>query len=367
MSLLRPFLSRRGRLLLVAAAFLLIGTLIVAPSVSGAKAAVKQFTATMLPPDTAIGGVPGTWTEQVRNCGAPIVPPCTRASTIGIGQLTITVPSEFRPITSVSASSPEGRSWSASYNSSTGIISAQAVTGSNKLQSGERVDITFSAAPTTCDTGSRSFATKAYGSLPPPSGELFDIQGLQPSLTLNGCGLESGGSITDPETGQTETIAGDFDGHVLVTFGGDNLPDCSEEAGFGALGAQWESYHLPAPVTITPASDFVAGGPKVSTSEFDQSIAGGDSSWYLICYAVPIDEAHPEPFASRGREDGLAINQSIGGIPNWVGILASCVEVSRPCVSEQFLTTGPGAPPWNPGDNRVHIAITIDPGDPHKR
>jgi len=36
-------------------------------------------------------------------------------------------------------------------------------------------------------------------------------------------------------------------------------------------------------------------------------------------------------------------------------------------VSEQFLTTGPGAPPWDPSTEKVHIAIRMDPGDPHKR
>ena len=169
--------------------------------------------------------------------------------------------------------------------------------------------------------------------------------------------------MTDPTTGQTETISGDFQGHVSVTFGGAG-PDCSSEAGFGDLGAQWEVYHLPSPVTITPAADFVAGDEdKISTSEFDQDIFGGDSSWYLICYAVP--QAGHAQFETRGG--GTAIAQTIGGVPNFVGILASCADAPTPCVSEQFLTTGPGAPPWSPGANRVHISIRMEPGDPHKR
>jgi hypothetical protein len=181
-------------------------------------------------------------------------------------------------------------------------------------------------------------------------------------VTIAGCQLASGGSATDPATGQTETIEGDFTGHVNVTFGGDG-PDCSSEAGFGALGDQWEVYHLPSPVTITPAADFVAGSEdKISTSEFDQDIFGGDSSWYLICYAVPQD-GHTR-FVTRGG--GLAVAQTVGGVLSWVGILASCDDAPTPCVSEQFLTTGPGAPPWSPGANRVHIANTMNPGDPHR-
>jgi hypothetical protein len=129
-------------------------------------------------------------------------------------------------------------------------------------------------------------------------------------------------------------------------------------------------YHLPSPVSITPAGDFHVGTPpqdKISTSEFDQDIFGGDSSWYLICFAVPIDEAHPTAFATRGG--GTAINQSIGGVAHWVGILASCVDAPTPCVSEQFLTTGPGTNPalWDPNQNKVHIAIRMKPGDPYKK
>jgi hypothetical protein len=83
----------------------------------------------------------------------------------------------------------------------------------------------------------------------------------------------------------------------------------------------------------------------------------------LICYAVP--QAGHAQFETRG--DGLAIAQTIGGTPHWVGILASCLDAPTPCVSEQFLTTGPGSPPWSPSANKVHISVRMDPGDPYKR
>jgi hypothetical protein len=186
----------------------------------------------------------------------------------------------------------------------------------------------------------------------------------QPSVTIAGCQLASGGSATDPETGQTETIEGNFTGHVNVTFGGDIGPDCGGTE-FGALGDQWQVYHLPTQVTITPASDFVAGSQdKISTSEFPLvNPPGGDSSWYLICFAVP--QAGHTAFVTRGG--GTAMPQTIGGIPHFVGILASCADAPTPCVSEQFLTTGPGAAPWSPSANRVHIAVRMDPGDPYKK
>jgi hypothetical protein len=360
MSLLRPKLPR---LAFVAMSLILMGALVAAPSVSGAKAAVKQFTATIAP-DTAIGGISGTWTERVKNCGTPIAAPCTAASTIAIGQIRITVPPEFRsePDLSVGVIASNGSHWTALYDS--GVITAQPDNGSNKLNSGEYVDITVNAIPE-CISGPKEFTTTAVGGLPNgPNNQAFSIVGSQPSVTIAGCQLASGGTATDSETGQTETIEGDFQGHVNVTFGGDTGPDCGG-AEFGALGDQWQQYHLATQVTITPADDFVAGSEdKISTSEFPLvTPPGGDSSWYLICFAVP-QEGH-SAFETRGG--GTAIPQTIGGIPHFVGILASCADAPTPCVSEQFLTTGPGSPPWSPGANKVHIAIRMDPGDPYKR
>jgi hypothetical protein len=367
MSVLRPILSRRVGLPLVAAALLLIGTLVAAPSVSGAAPArVKQFLAT-IDPTTGTPGVLGTWTEEVTNCGVPVVTPCTAASTIGLGAVRIAVPAEFRPVTLVSvATSPTVRNWTASYAPATGNIIATAVSG-DKLQPGDSVSITFRATPTTTTCPPTPFTTAAWGSTSVPGSDSFQIVSAQPAVSVAAPGeacLESGGSATDPTTGQTETIEGDFTGHVNVTFGGPG-PDCGGPE-FGTLGDQWQVYHLPSPVTLTPADDFEAGpSDKVSTSEFDQDIFGGDSSWYLICFAVP-QEGHTA-FQTRGG--GTAVPQMVGGVPSFVGILASCVDAPTPCVSEQFLTTGPGSNPslWDPTQNRVHIAIRMEPGDPHKR
>ena len=352
-------------MVLLAVSLLLMAAFVAAPGVSGARNAVKQFTATITS-DTATGGVAGTWTEHIKNCGTPVEAPCTASSTIAIGQVRITVPPEFRsdPF-SVDASASDGRNWTAFYDSGTGVILAQADTGSDKLNSGESVDIAIDATPE-CIAGSKPFTTTAVGGLPngPNNQTFLLLSSPPPSVTIAGCQLASGGSATDPVTGQTETLEGDFQGHVNVTFGGDTGPDCGGPE-FGALGDQWQVYHLPTQVTITPASDFVAGiEDKISTSEFPLvTPPGGDSSWYLICFAVPED-GHTA-FETRGG--GTAISQPIGGIPHFVGILASCADAPTPCVSEQFLTTGPGAPPWSPSANKVHIAVRMDPGDPYKR
>lgn len=341
-------------------AFAAILALVATPSVSGAKAAVKQYLSKISPTGVS-GNTTGTsFTVTITDCGGiPLETPCTASSTIQLGSAQVLVPTRFSNVTFVSASSPNGRSWTGTWDGT--YIQAWAVTGADKLNSGEKVNITFTADVSGCQTGSYEFTTMAWGSTPDHRGETFTPL-EQPTIQVNGCGLASGDSITDPVTGQTETISGDFTGHVNVTFGGAG-PDCSGEA-FGALGDQWQEYHLPSPVTITPADDFVAGDEdKVSTSEFDQDFFGGDSSWYLICYAVPQD-GHTA-FETKGG--GMAVAQTIGGVPNYVGILASCADAPTPCVFEQVLTTGPGSPPWDPGANRVHISIRMDPGDPHKR
>lgn len=361
MSVLRPLLSRRGRLVFVATALLLIGALVTAPSVGGAKpASVKQFIASIS------GGDAGSLTMTITNCGgAPLVLPCTASSTIALGSVRISLglDSAYAPVAVPIVTSPDGRNWIATYDSTTGNLDAHAVGGNDKLQPSEIADITwqFGSSATTC--AEQTFPTAAWGSIAISGADPFVRVGSQPSLNC----VAAGGSVTGPG-GQIETIDGNFTGHVFISFGGP-APDCGGPE-FGPVGDQWQVYHLPTPVTITPAGDFQQGVPptdKVSTSDFPlPTPPGGDSSWFMICFAVP-QEGHAR-FVSRGTVDGLAVAQTVGGVPSWVGILASCIDAPTPCVSEQFLTTGSGAPPWTPSSaNMVHIAIRMDPGDPHKR
>ena len=352
MSVLRPLLSRRGRLVFVAVALLLVGALVAAPGVSGAKNAVKQFIAS-INPTGATGGVAGSWTETVTNCGGPELPQrCTLSSTIGLGAIRVAVPVAFRPATVTSVSSPN---WTASYDPATGNINATANAGTFKLQPGQSLSFTFSATPELCATGAKTFTTAAWGSTVVSGTDPFAIQSPQPSVTLgaNGACLTSGGSVTDPTTGQTETISGDFQGHVSVTFGGDDV-NCSFDEQFGT---QWSQFNLPAQVGIVPAADFVAGtDPKISTSRFPTE--GADSSLYLICFASETT------FTTRGGTAPHVVN--IGGTDFFVGILPNCYDPisgdtrPEPCVSEQFLdvTTSP---------DQIVISIRMRPGDPYKR
>ena len=318
------YLSRRGRLPLIATFTVLLAMVVVAPGVS-ARAAVKQFKAAVSP-TTAVGQTSGTWTETIQNCGSASAAPCTASSTIGLGTIRIAVPTEFRPIASVTASSPQLRNWTVSYDSVAGTINAYATTGSDKLQPGDALGITFSATPSTC-TGTGTFTTSAWGSTPTPGSDPFTIQTAQPTITISGCGVTNGGTVTGPN-GQTETVGGGFTGHVIVTFGG-NL-SCSGDP-------QWDAgFHLPSQVIITPAGDYVAGsGPKISTSTFD---ATGDSSFFRICYST-------NPDATTGT------------------ILQPCYPgngqplIDPPCVDKQYrdFTT-----------NKIVITILMPGGDPAK-
>src|SRR5437773_223772 len=138
--------SWRGRFSFAATILLLTGALVMAPQASSAKAAVKQFLA-------SISNVSGnTWSETVTNCGDATGSPCTASSTIGLGTVYISVPSSFN-ITSVSATAPAGKTWVVSYNSSSHTIQAFANTGSDKLNAGQSMSITFTTALNTCPLG----------------------------------------------------------------------------------------------------------------------------------------------------------------------------------------------------------------------
>lgn len=301
----------RGRLPLLATFMILTALIVVAPG-ANARAAVKQFTAT-ISPTTATTQVPNTWTLTVTNCGGPTLPPrCQVSSTIGLGTIQIAVPVAFRSGFSVpsTAISSGGHSWTVNPISASGTVLAYATTGSDKLQPGETVGIAMSATPSTCTAGNKEFTTSAWGSTPTPGSDPFQLPTgfSQPTVNLSvtGC-LASGDQATGPG-GQTETVTG-FQGHIIVTFDGN--VSCNGDARWAA------GYHLPTQVNITPADDYVAGsGPKVSTSTFTADPAS-DSSWYRICYST-------DPNATNGTILP----------PCYPGSLAN--PIAPPCVDKQY-------------------------------
>jgi hypothetical protein len=244
-----------------------------------------------------------------------------------------------------------GTTWTnASYNPATNSVEVIAPGGSNKLSPGQSLLITFDVTTTTPCEGTNEFTTKAWGAAAIAGSDPFEIKSSQPTVAC------SGGTVNGPN-GQTETVSGDFEGAVIVTFGGDL--DCSFVPTFGS---QWSQFNLPTQVNITPGPGFVAGeDAKISTSRFPTE--GNDSSLYLICYAVPKVD-HPDPFATRG--DGVATTRIVNGVESWVGILPNCYDPisgdtrPEPCVSEQFLDVIP-----NP--DKIVISVRMPPADPFKR
>jgi hypothetical protein len=321
--------SMRGRVSFAAAITLVAGALILAPQASSAKAAVKQFIA-------SISNVNGnTWTETVTNCGgAPVVPPCTASSTIGLGTIYIAVPSSFN-ITSVSATSPDGHTWVASYNSNTKTIQAFANTGSDKLQAGQLLNITFTTSLNTCPLGTSTYTTSAWGSNSASNTDPFAIQGSQPTLVTTVCHGPG-----------TDVTGGNFSGVITVTFNGvDIAPTCT------SLSAQWAAYHMPDLVNFdaSSASNTSANGKTYNFSFPAQ--AGVDSSWYKVCIAT-----------NNPWTGGTAT--VIGGTTFYVGILSSCYDptsntavTGTPCVQQQYETLPTSANP-----NTVVISV-LDPVD----
>jgi hypothetical protein len=346
MSVLRPLLTRRGRVVLVAASLLLIATLVAAPSVGGAKpASVKQFIASLS------GAGTDSLTVTVTNCGGPVPLPddCTASSTIAVGAVQIKVPTGIQAGTSVSARTPSGTIWNASVAPCGSADPASCVTinvlapgGTNKLNPGQSLLVTFNV-PTACPGGTTEFTTKAWGSNSISGTDPFEIKSSQPRLTC----------ATSLDGQQTETITGDFQGTLNVSITGEPYDfNCSSDPTFGG---QWDDFHLPNQVNIIPNPDFVPGNdPKIATSRFQYE--GFDSSLYLICYASPTT------FSTRGGTAPEVVN--IGGTNFFVGILPNCYDpVSgstrpEPCTSEQFLDLA---------TNEIVISTRIPPGDPFKR
>jgi len=325
-------LSRRGRVLFVAT-FLLVAALVFAvPGVGNARNAIKQFKASV-DPTTASGHVPGTWKETVQNCGPASTAPCdgSHPSTINMGTIQIAVPPEFRPITSVSAASPSGqttRNWTVSYNADAGTINGYANQGTDKLQPGESILITFSATPSTC-TGPTppGFTISAWGSTPTPGTDVFTNQSSasEYSVTISGCQLSPGGSITGPN-GTTVTAGTDWTGTVDVSFQGTLA--CPGNP-------KWDAgYHLPDVVTIDPS-----GVTSTTVKSFTFSFVGvADSSFYVICYS----HSDTDP-------TGMILDPCYSGS-------GDALDTPPPCVAKQYKVFD--------STNTVKIKIRVPAGDP---
>jgi hypothetical protein len=327
MSGMKRVISRREPLSALATFALVVAIVVAVPGISTARAAVKQFLASMSP-TTASGNAAGSWTETVTNCGSASTAPCTASSTIGLGTIRIAVPTEFRPITSPTAATPEGqpvRNWTVSYDSGTGNINAFATSGADKLQPGESVLISFNSTPSTCAPGTKTFTTSAWGSTPTPGSDPFTIQTAQPTIQITGCQLGPDQNVTGPNG---TNVTNDSDVTVNVSFGG-TLSCSSDET----RGAQWDTYHLPDEVNITPPDGLnPEGAPKAFTFRFTGT---ADSSFYLICYS------------SADSGAGTILDPCYPG--------GGAALIAPPCVDKQYrdiLT------------NKVTITIRTPPADP---
>jgi hypothetical protein len=327
MSVITDKLSRRGLLSVLAISALVAAIIVAAPGISGARAAVKQFTATINPTSVSGNTTAQSFTVTITNCGGPTLPPtCKVSSTIQLGSAKILVPSRF---TNVPSSISATHGWTASLNGST--IEAFG-SGANKLDPGATVDITFTADVSACDTGSYQFTTSAWGGTA-FDGEVFQIIGSQPTVSVSGCSISAGEHVTGP--GGTDVTGNGFGGTVNVSFGGGALT-CGDST------TQWGKYHLPDVVTIDPSGATVSGDAKSFTFSFPTPAGTQDSSFYLICYSKDLS-------ATTGE------------------ILPLCFEANGtthqpPCVSDRHRTLPPYDATFPSG--KIVISILVPPEDP---
>jgi hypothetical protein len=316
MSGTRFYRSWRGRLPLLAT-LMVLTALVVAPSVS-ARAAVKQYLSKISPLGVSGGTTTQPFTVTLTDCGGtPLDPPCTASSTIQLGSAQILVPTRFSNVAFVSATSPNGRNWTGSWDGT--YIQAWAVNGTDKLNAGDKVNINFTADVSGCQAGSFVFTTTAWGSTPTHTGETFNPL-AQPSVSVNGCTLAPGDNTTGPNG---TNITNDSDVTVGISFGGTLTCDSN----------QWDNYQLPDEVNITPP-DQPGTNPKAFTFRFDD-LGAADSSFYLICYS------------NSGSGSGIILPLCYPG--------GGAALNAPPCVDQQYrdLTT-----------NKVTIRIKVPPEDP---
>jgi len=137
--------------------------------------AVRYFTAT-ISPTTCPVSTTKTYTITITN-------DMSSSSGVVLGSAKVEVPSGFTSISSLSVSSPGGKTWTVSLVSGYIKLKAQS-TGSpdDRLARGESVSVTFSAtAPASEDT--YEWTTSAYGDNSWSSNQ-FNIKGSQPVVTV---------------------------------------------------------------------------------------------------------------------------------------------------------------------------------------
>jgi hypothetical protein len=317
-------LSRRGWLSIFATSALLVAIVVALPGVSSARAAVKQYESTITPTSVSGGSTGLPFQVTIFNCGQTIPPGsrCTATSTIQLGTAQILVPSRFTITVPAGSSLPatSNRNWAASWDGT--YIQAHAVTGNDKLNSGDSVTISFTANVSGCSTtGSPyQFTTTAWGSTPDHAGEAFSPL-AQPSVAVSGCVLAPGDNTTGPNG---TNITNDSDVTVGVSFGGSLTCD----------NQRWnDGFRLPDEVNITPPASLPTNGPpKFFTFRFD---ATADSSFYLICYSR----------LDSGQGIILPLCYPGGGEP----------LNGPPCVDQQYRDVA---------TNKVTIRIKVPPEDP---
>jgi hypothetical protein len=174
-----------GRIIVIVfAAMALLGWL----AAPGSAATVRYYSATIGPSTTSAGSTAVAYSITITNCSDATCPGYATTSTQQIGSATISVPSSFSSVNSLSTSATGGKTWTPSLVS--GIIRLVAVAGTQKLNQGESVTVSFYAnAP--CDAMSDEWSTNAYNGT--DFATPYTLVGNQPLVAVTGsCAAFSG-------------------------------------------------------------------------------------------------------------------------------------------------------------------------------
>jgi hypothetical protein len=148
-----------------------------------AGSTVRYFKATISPDSVAAGSIATAYSVTITNCDATACPDHATSSSQSMGSATIAVPSGFTNVTVQSASASAGKTWAA--NLVGGQIQLQASGGTNKLDPGQSVTLSFNAnAP--CVADPYEWTTAGYQDTPLATNTPYTLYGSQPVVTVTG-------------------------------------------------------------------------------------------------------------------------------------------------------------------------------------
>lgn len=222
------------------------------PAVAGAARADKLFSATIQPTSVGASVAGQALTVTITNENPA-------GSTIAIGSIRVAIPSGFSDVAVAEVTTTPNKNWASSVAS--GVISLNAVTGPDKLSSGQSLRLRLTAT-TPCPAGAYEWTTRAWVATDFTSSQ-FVLKGgtTQPTVTVEAGSSATKLTIVSTTDANGNAFPSDVDGHLYVEQGATFRLDVETDAPVCDATE----------VTITPSSlsgdlheTIPAGGTEVS-------------------------------------------------------------------------------------------------------